>query len=133
MNSRVLASLVTLLDVLDASNVTLGRDRCVDYAIDGKSGKIYQDGGGYLLYVTTGESAVKWRHIKQRLSFCRVTQDGDDEGCLHLDRLPTEDEAALIRKTLGLRKRREVSPEEWARITDRMREVSFKRVRVLIP
>ena len=39
------------------------------------------------------------------LAFCRVTQDGDDEGCLHLDRLPTAAEAELIREAVGIRKR----------------------------
>src|SRR6516164_7370696 len=40
------------------------------------------------------------------LAFCRIMQDGDDEGCLHLDRLPTPAEAVLIREALSIRKRR---------------------------
>jgi hypothetical protein len=35
--------------------------------------------------------------VKKRLAFCRLTQDGDDEGCFHLDRLPTKNEAETIR------------------------------------
>jgi hypothetical protein len=38
-------------------------------------------------------------------SSVQVTQDGDTEGVFKLDRLPTEDEAALIRDMLGIRRR----------------------------
>ena len=55
--------------------------------------------------------------MKKRLAFCRLTQDGDDEGCLHLDRLPTAAEAEAIRDDLGIRKRRHLSDEELARLT----------------
>jgi hypothetical protein len=43
---------------------------------------------------------------ERRLSFCRVTQDGDDEGCLRLDELPTPEQAVLIRKAIGLKRRK---------------------------
>src|SRR5690242_1525448 len=47
------------------------------------------------------QPSAKHRNLaKQRLSFCRVTQDGDWEGCLHLDRLPSAHEAATIRDLL---------------------------------
>jgi hypothetical protein len=39
------------------------------------------------------------------LSFCQVTQDGDDEGCLRLLDLPTLEQAVLIRKAIGLKRR----------------------------
>jgi hypothetical protein len=68
-------------------------------------------GPGFLLCVTTGESPRRWNNIKARLKFCRVTQDGDDEGCLHLNRLPTPTEAALIREALGIRRKRNVTAE----------------------
>jgi len=45
----------------------------------------------------TGESVRRWKNVKKRLAFRRISQDGDDEGCLHLDRLPTAHEADLIR------------------------------------
>ena len=109
--------LETLLEALDASSLALRRDACGDYAINGKSGHIYADGSGFLLCVSTGESARRWTNVKGRLAFCRLTQDGDDEGCLHLDRLPTAVEADLIREALGIRKRRHLSDEELARIT----------------
>ena len=44
--------------------------------------------------------------MDQRLSFCQVTQDGDDEGCLRLFDLPTPEQAVLIRKAIGLKRKR---------------------------
>jgi hypothetical protein len=43
------------------------------------------------------ESSRRWNNVKKRLSFCRITQDGNDEGCLPLDRLPIRAEADVIR------------------------------------
>jgi hypothetical protein len=54
--------------------------------------------------------------IKRRLAFMTVTQDGDDEGCLRLFRLPTPEEAALIRDALLLRKRRTLTEESRTRL-----------------
>ena len=99
------AQLLTLVKALDVSVLRLRRDECGDHRINGKRGHIYRDGAGFLLYVTTGESKRRWTNTKQRLGFCRVTQDGDDEGCLHLDRLPTRAEAGLIRQALRIRRR----------------------------
>ena len=46
-----------LLSALDASAPSLGRDGCGDPVIAGKVGHVYADGTGYLLCVSTGESA----------------------------------------------------------------------------
>jgi hypothetical protein len=100
------AQLETLLRALDASPTALGLDGCGDWAIFGKLGHIFIDSDGFLLCINTGESARRWSNVKERLGFCRLTQDGDDEGCLHLDRLPTKIEASAIREALGIRKRR---------------------------
>ena len=89
-HQQVRSRLEMLLGALDASPTALGLDDCGDWAIFGKHGHIYIAGQGFSLCVTTGESARRWFNVKQRLSFCRLTQDGDDEGCLHLDRLPTK-------------------------------------------
>jgi len=43
---------------------------------------------------------------KKRLSFCHLTQNGDEEGCFRLMGLPTAAQAAIIRQVLGIRKRR---------------------------
>jgi hypothetical protein len=98
-----------LLHALNASPTALRLDGCGDWAIIGKLGQVVADGRGFLLCVFTGESTRRWFNVKQRLSFCHLTQDGDDEGCLILDRLPTKTEAGLIREAVGIRKRRHVS------------------------
>src|SRR5262249_42065960 len=97
--------LVNLTTALKASVTTLTRDDCGDWQLKGQRGHIYVDGNGYLLVIYAG-TARMWGSIKERLSFCRVTQDGDDEGCLHLDHLPNKEEAAKVRACLKLRKRR---------------------------
>ena len=120
------ARLQALLTALDASPIALQRDlhrvegRKGDHSIHGKLGHIYVDGRGFLLCVTgkdeRDQSPRRWTNIKRRLAFCRLMQDGDDEGCLRLDRLPTSAEAALIREALGIRKRRMVTEEGRAQL-----------------
>jgi len=46
---------------------------------------------------------MHWTYTKRRLAFCQLTQDGEDEGCLHLDRLPATAEAEAIRRVIRLR------------------------------
>jgi len=100
------------------------RDECGDYRLLGKIGQVYATGIGrkreFQLIVGTAFgceiSARQWGLIKEELHFCRLTQDGHSEGSLILDRLPATDEAATIRKCLGLRKLRELSEEERQRL-----------------
>jgi hypothetical protein len=106
--------LEALVAAIDASPRALRRDPCGDYMITGKLGHICADGHGFLLYVSTRESPRRWTMVKRRLAFCQLNQDGDDEGCLRLDRLPRPEEAELIREALAIRKRRHVSPETLA-------------------
>ena len=116
--------LEAMINALDASMVCLERPVCRgwlgDWEIVGKLGYILDNGdGGYLLCVVAkderDQSSRRWANVKERLSdFCRLTQDGHDEGCLRLDRLPTPAEAIIIREALGIRKRRHLSPEEIA-------------------
>jgi hypothetical protein len=125
------ASLKALLAALDASETTLRRDlvrsegRAGDWAIYGKLGHVYGDGDGYLLCVVADderdESARRWTNVKARLAgICRVTQDGDDEGCLYLDRLPAPHEAGVIREALGIKRKRQLSAEAKASLADRL-------------
>jgi hypothetical protein len=107
------AHLEALLTALNASPLAMRRDECGDRSITGKSGHIFADGLGYPLYVR-GESARHWGFVKKRLAFCRLNQDGDDEGCLHLDHLPTPAEAALIREALGIGRKRRMTPDALA-------------------
>jgi hypothetical protein len=116
------ANLLALLAALDASPLALQRDlsrgegRKGDWGIRGKLGHIYADGADYLLCVSTEELPRRWTHVKRRLGFCNVTQDGDDEGCLRLDRLPVPHEVEAIREAIGIRKRRRLTPEGRAQL-----------------
>ena len=131
--------LAAMLTALGASPRTLRRPVCRgwvgDWQISGKTGHIPADGPGYLLSANTPErdyphpddpsrklcrgSSVRWKNLKYRLAFARVTQDGDDEGCLHLDRLPTRGEAGAIRAALGIRKRQALTDEARANLAAR--------------
>jgi hypothetical protein len=115
--------LLALLNALDSSETTLRRDlvrgegRTGDWAIYGTLGHVYPDGAGYLLYVHTKETPRRWFNVKVSLgAFCRRTQDGDDEGSFHLDRLPAPAEVEVIRDALGIRNRRKVTEEARAHL-----------------
>ena len=97
----------SLLVTLDASKRSLSSDECGAWRLTGRRGHIYTWGpsGGWLIYCAP-ESIRKWTYLKKQLSFCRVTQDGDDEGCLRLFELPTPEQAVLIRKMIGLKQRK---------------------------
>lgn len=68
---------------------------------------------GFQIFVKAA-SRQAWTWAKKALVFAAVTQDGDDEGILLLDRLPTHDESATIRDYTGIRKRQELSAENLA-------------------
>ena len=72
---------------------------------------------------------MHWTHTKRRLSFCTITQDADDEGCLRLHTLPTTEQAAVIRDALGIRKRIELARETLERL--RARAASWNDVQPL--
>jgi hypothetical protein len=69
--------------------------------------------GFQLYYVGTERS---WTAARAALKFAKVTQDGDGEGFLKIDRLPTEAEGHIIRDELGIPKKRQSSEEEIARL-----------------
>jgi hypothetical protein len=92
-----------LREALNGALRSLGRDECGTRRLLGSRGHIYCDGDdGWLLYVRC-RSAKHWTWTKRRLAFCHLTQDGADEGCLRLDRLPSTAEAEAIRQAVGLR------------------------------
>ncbi len=105
-----------LLAALDAAPSQLRRDECGWWIIGGRHGAIHSwgDGKTWLAYLRC-RSKQHWTFTKRRLAFMTVTQDGDDEGCLRLFRLPTPHEAALIREVMGLRKRVEYIPDALQR------------------
>jgi hypothetical protein len=97
-----------LLKALDASSRALRLDECGAWRISGKRGGIYtwadRPGAGWVILCGC-RSPRAWAHTKKRLSFCQVTQDGDEGGCLRLRELPTPEQAAVIRKAIGIAKR----------------------------
>jgi hypothetical protein len=101
-----------LLVALDAAPFQLRRDECGWWVIRGRYGSFqtWGDGKTWVAYVMCC-SDRHWTITKRRLGFMKVTQDGDDEGCLRLFDLPTQERAAVIRDVLGLRKRRTLSKE----------------------
>jgi hypothetical protein len=112
-----------LLTALNAWDRALRRDECGAWTISGNNGTIHTwgDSRTWVLYVHC-HSVRQWTAAKARLSL-KVTQDGDDEGCLRLFNLPTPDQAEVIRDILGIQKRREVSAE----VLERLRSFSFER------
>ena len=106
----------TLLAALGASDRALRRDECGAWRINGARGSIHSwgDGSTWVLYAAC-RSARHWSATKKSLSFCRVTQDGEDEGCLRRQQLPTAAQAIAIRDALGIRKRADLGAEELER------------------
>jgi hypothetical protein len=123
-------ALLKLATALNSSPTALRRDECGDWRINGSSGHVYaipsalarqgtiaqpRSGAqpsrkGFAIYVMT-ETSRQWTFAQRALSFATLMQDGDTEGSMFLDRLPTKDEADVIRKAVGIRKRRSLSPE----------------------
>jgi hypothetical protein len=120
---KPLHSLELLLEALDASCRNARRDDCGDRVISGRAGHIYTDGDNFLVVVMAG-SPRRWTGIKRRLAFCRLSQDGDTEGCLQLGHLPSRSEAALIRDAIRLKRRRHLSPEAIAKARANLKAVS---------
>jgi hypothetical protein len=87
-----------------------------------KRGHVYAVPGGFAIYVM-GWTTRGWNRAKAALSFARLTNDGDDEGALLLDRFPTKSEAQAIRKWTGIPKRVTYSAETLAAKREQMARV----------
>jgi hypothetical protein len=63
------------------------------------------EGGARLTVLETEKvtcsSERHWTFTKRRLAFYEITQDGEDEGCLRLQQLPTQQQAAVIPRRAG--------------------------------
>jgi hypothetical protein len=101
----------------------LRRDECGDWTIRGKHGHVFAVPGipwiepanpGFHLFFTADRTQA-WTYAKRSLSFAALTNDGDGDGALFLDRLPTQIEALAIRKTLGVAKVVELDATELER------------------
>jgi hypothetical protein len=117
-------ALLKLAEALLSRDNALRRDECSDWRINGKRGHIYAIPGtldrphtpGFQIYIGC-ESVREWSYAKKALApFTDPTNDGDEEGMLFLDHLPSPNEAEIIRRYVGIAKKREVSPEELDRL-----------------
>lgn len=108
--------LYEISDVLDTSYQRVKLDTYGDWNIFGKKGKISTDGTKAWYLYFSPESVRVWNNVKKKLKFMKVHQDGDDEGVLKLERLPTKKEAAEVKKLLKLRKRIVLTEEERAQL-----------------
>jgi hypothetical protein len=110
-------ALLALREALGGRDNALRRDECGDWAIFGKRGHIYAAPDGFQIVVQC-DSAREWSYARKALkSFAALTNDGDEEGVVFLDRLPTVEEASTIRQYVGVAKKRVLSDEARERLT----------------
>lgn len=121
------ARIVAIAEALDVSARSVRNDPCGDPRITGRDGHVYADGADFLIVCHPGRTATRWHNIQRNLSFCHVTQDGDDEGCLQLDRLPNEREAEEIRAAIHVRRKVHLSADETAVRAARVRAARLLR------
>jgi hypothetical protein len=101
----------TLLAAINGAMNALRRDACGDWTITGSRGTIRACGGKFFVHIPC-HSGLAWTWAKKKLAgFTTVHQDGDEEGIILLDRMPTPDEAETLRSYIGLRQTRDVSPD----------------------
>lgn len=103
-----------LADAVDVSHRNIHKDDCGQWTISGDAGHLqtWGDQSSYVLFVSA-YSSRKWGAIKRKAkSFgWEITQDGDDEGCFRLG-LPNVAQSDLLRKLLGLRRKRQATSTE---------------------
>jgi len=118
---------------LDCRSSALRRDERGDWAIFGRNGHIYAAPEGFQLMIgcdlgnARWTSSRGWENAKKRLNFGKCTQDGECEGSILLDRLPSKSEAVAIRVLLGIPKRVELSEGQLANLRAHAAANAFKR------
>jgi hypothetical protein len=123
------AQLRAMVVALDAAQSQLRLDACRTWTIQGKRGYVatWGDGKQWFIYCSPG-SARKWGNIRRALSpLGRCTQDGDDEGIIRIDQLPNPEQAAAIRKAIGLTKRPAVDIDVITRNLSEARRLATSR------
>lgn len=93
----------------------IAKDECGDLNIFGKKGKIFIGEPYWFIFIRETRS---WNNIKKKLNFMVVSQDGDYEGILKLDRYPTSVESTIIRKIVGLVKKKQLSLEHEKKLVE---------------
>lgn len=129
--------LFEFLQALEGQWKTLRKDECGDWRITGKWGNIYAVPGvlkkgldkteGFQLYVQE-TSARAWGFCKKEMCFCVLLNDGDDKGMFFLDRLPTPNQANVIRGRLGIKKRKTLSEDQLAALKRHGENYRFQRI-----
>jgi hypothetical protein len=104
------SALLAFAAALGSRPDTLRRDECGDWRINGKHGHIFAVPDGFQIYF--GSTPRAWGFAKAAMAFAKVTQDGEGDGILVLDRHPTPAQAVTLREKLGIPKRVELSASE---------------------
>jgi hypothetical protein len=122
-------ALLRLVEALGCRDAALRRDECGDWRINGRQGHIYAVPEGFQLIFFARNGVNEWDgagpHIedymraKRNLAFCRLMQDGTGEGIFLPDRLPTKEEAEVIRDILVIPKKREMGEPSDAQLAAR--------------
>lgn len=99
------AKLAAFAAAIGASKTSLKRDACGDWTITGLIGDVSTNGSEVYAHLSC-TSARAWTSAKSRLSFATITQDGDTEGVVRVDRPLTSDQAETLRTTIRIRKAR---------------------------
>jgi hypothetical protein len=125
-------ALLAFRDALGCRDNALRRDECGDWRINGRRGHIYAVPGtldrpktpGFQIFVM-GWTARGWNLAKEAFRpFADLTTDGDDEGALFIDRLPTRAEAEIIRRYVGIAKRQTYTEEQLVGMRERARALA---------
>jgi hypothetical protein len=96
--------LTNLSKALNISKGHICKDELGYWNIIGKEAWIDTDGDFW--YIHLSSSVRQWNIWKRALSFMELKIDGDEEGVLCLQRMPSESESRVIRKLLHLRQSR---------------------------
>jgi hypothetical protein len=129
-----LRQLHQLAATIGSRNAALRRDECGEWRIEGRRGWVYavfgtldrRDRPGFQIYCAPA-SARAWASAKKAMAFAELALDGDDEGLLFLARMPTPEEAAILRDKLGIAKKREISEAERKRLAGVGKATAFVR------
>ena len=129
-------ALLKLVEALGCREAHLRRDECSDWRLGGETGHIYAVPGslertnteGFQVFVFC-DTMRQWGAVKKQMPFDDITNDGDTEGAFFLGRLPTPEEAEIVRRYVGLKKRREDSEETIAAVKERTGKHRFRAVR----
>ena len=98
------------------------KDECSDYNILGTKARVFVDQSYWYIYIF----GYSWSLAKRYLSFMEVFQDGDHEGILKLNRMPSFKEAMIIRRIAGFRKKRVLSASDRKKAIERIQNFMFK-------